>query len=181
MRRVGLVALLLAVAVFAQRATSLAGPVVLGDIALVDQTNAPFRLRDLAGRPSAITFVATRCRDTCPIVNGVFAQLARGPLRARLVSVSLDPGYDTPFVIGNFARELQAHSPQWRFVTGHQANVANVLAAFRVTVERGSDGIPDAHSDLIYVLDSHGRLRNTLPLSSHTVADLRRALAQPSL
>ena len=50
-----------------------------------------------------------------------------------------------------------------------------------VVVEKGSDGIPDAHSDFIYVLDSHGRLKTTLPLSTNSVADLRKTLAQPAL
>jgi cytochrome oxidase Cu insertion factor (SCO1/SenC/PrrC family) len=168
-------------ALFAAPAASVAGGGSLGDVPLVDQTGAPFYLRDLVGRPTAVTFVATRCQDTCPIVNAVFSRLAQGSPRARLVTISLDPGYDTPFVISNFARELQARTPEWRFVTGHSADVARVLAAFGVVVEKGADGIPDAHSDFIYVLDRHGRLKMTLPLSTHSVADLRTTLAQPSL
>lgn len=151
--------------------------VPLGDVALVDQSGSGFFLRELAGRPAAITFVATRCRETCPIVNAVFAQLARDPRGAQLVTVSLDPGYDTPIVIANYARELQARSPGWRFLTGRPANIARVLEAFGVTLERGPDGVPDAHTNFIYVLDRNGRLRNTLPLSTHAVADLRKALA----
>jgi protein SCO1/2 len=170
-------ATLLAVAALMLPATGGAALVPIGDIALVDQSGSGFHLRDLAGHPTAITFVATRCQETCPIVNAVFAQLAREARPARLVTVSLDPGYDTPIVIANYARELQARSPAWRFVTGRPANIARVLSAFGVTVERGSDGIPDAHSNFIYVLDGHGRLRSTLPLSSHSVADLRKALA----
>jgi hypothetical protein len=50
-------------------------------------------------------------------------------------------------------------------------------AAFGVTVERGADGIPDAHSNFIYVLDRSGRLQTTLALSSHSVPELRAALA----
>jgi protein SCO1/2 len=96
------------------------------------------------------------------------------------VTVSLDPNYDTPFVMASYARELQARAPGWRFVTGRPANIARVLAAFGVVVERGSDGIPDAHSDFIYIIDRHGRLKTTLPLSTHAVADLRATLAQPT-
>jgi cytochrome oxidase Cu insertion factor (SCO1/SenC/PrrC family) len=181
MRTFALVGALVALAMFALPRASLAGGPALGDIPLVDQAGAPFRLRELAGRPAAITFVATRCQDTCPIVNAVFSQLSRRALNARLVTISLDPGYDTPFVIANYARELQARTPAWRFVTGRSADIAGVLAAFGVVVEKGSDGIPDAHSDFIYVLDRHGRLKTTLPLSTHALADLRAVLAQPSL
>jgi cytochrome oxidase Cu insertion factor (SCO1/SenC/PrrC family) len=176
MRRLSACIALLALAAFARPPIGEAAPVALGNIALVDQTGAAFHLRDLAGRPAAITFVATRCQDTCPIVDAVFAQVARRSPHARLVTVSLDPGYDTPFVMANYARELQARTPGWRFVTGRPANVAQVLAAFRVAVVRGADGIPDAHSDFIYVLDGNGRLKTTLPLSTHSVADLRASL-----
>jgi protein SCO1 len=178
MRRVIALGALVALATFGLRTASSAGSVALGDIPLIDQTGSPFHLRALAGEPAALTFVATRCQDTCPIVNAVFARLARGPLRARLVTVSLDPTYDTAFVIANYARELQARPPAWRFLTGRPADIAQVLTAFGVVVERGSDGIPDEHSDFIYILDRRGRLRNTLPLSTNSVTELRRALAQ---
>jgi cytochrome oxidase Cu insertion factor (SCO1/SenC/PrrC family) len=181
MRRIGALGALIAVALFAVPAASSAGSAAPGDVPLVDQTGAPFHLRDLLGRPAAIAFVATRCQDTCPIVNAVFSRLAQGSPRARLVTISLDPGYDTPFVMSNFARELQARAPAWRFVTGRAADVAGVLAAFGVVVAKGADGIPDAHSDFIYVLDRHGRLSATLPLSTHSVTDLRATLSQPAL
>jgi protein SCO1 len=171
-----LAAALIAATLFALPAAGSAGGPALGDIPLVDQTGSPFHLRDLVGQTSAITFVATRCQDTCPIVNAVFARLSREKLHARLVTLSLDPGYDTPFVISNYARELQARTPGWRFVTGRPANIAAVLAAFGVVVAKGADGIPDEHSDFIYVLDRRGRLQKTLPLSTHSVSDLRAAL-----
>jgi protein SCO1 len=171
-----LAVLLLSVPAVAPPAAGASLPAVLGDVALVDQAGAPFHLRDLMGRPAAITFVATRCRDTCPIVNAVFAQVARQSPRTRLVTISLDPGYDTPFVMSAYAHELQARAPGWRFVTGRPANIAAVMTAFGVVVERGDDGIPDAHSDFIYVLDGHGRLKNALPLSTRAVADLRAVL-----
>jgi hypothetical protein len=55
------------------------------------------------------------------------------------------------------------------------------LRAFGVTIERGKDGIPDAHSDFVYVLDRRGALVKTLPLSTNSVADLRTALNNPQL
>jgi protein SCO1/2 len=166
----------IALALFAIPAPYSAASPTIGDIPLVDQTGAAFHLRDLLGYPAAITFVATRCRDTCPIVNAVFARLSREKRRARLVTISLDPGYDTPVVVAKYARELQARTPGWRFVTGRPADVAGLLAAFGVVVATGADGIPDAHSDFIYVLDGRGRLKRTLPLSTHSISDLRATL-----
>ena len=175
MQRIAFV-LLAAVGAFIAPTASVAGPPTVGDIALIDQTGTAFHLRELLGRPLAITFVATRCQDTCPMTNAIFAQFSRNARGARLLTVSIDPAYDTPFVVANYARGLGARPPVWRFATGRPRDVARVLAAFGVVLQRGPDGIPDVHSDFIYILDRGGKLRNTLPLSSNTVADLRIAL-----
>jgi protein SCO1/2 len=156
---------------------AVAGDAALGDIPLVNQMGQPFHLRELIGRPAAVTFVATRCRDTCPIVDAVFSRVARDGVRARLVTVSLDPAYDTAAVMASFASELLARAPQWSVVTGRPDDVAHVLSAFGVIVEKGADGVQDAHGDFIYVLDEHGQLERTLPLSIRSVPDLRAALA----
>ena len=50
-------------------------------IPLIDQRGKPFRLADLHGRPTLVTFVATRCSDACPIANVAFARL-RAPAAA---------------------------------------------------------------------------------------------------
>lgn len=177
---IGFVAALIALAGTAT-AASIAGASTVGDIALVDQSGATFHLRDLAGYPVAITFVATRCQDACPIVNAMFSRLSRSGIRAGLVTVSLDPAYDTPFVMARYARSLDARAPAWRFATGRPRDIARVLAAFGVVVERGTDGVPNAHSDFIYLFDRRGRLTNALPLSTNAVADLRSALVKAIL
>jgi protein SCO1 len=184
MRRLAAMIALVACAAFAAPAAGVASAGTgnaLGDIPLVDQNGSAFHLRDLAGHPAAITFVATRCQDTCPIVNAVFSRLAQTGTRVPLVTISLDPAYDTPFVMASFAREMQARTPVWRFLTGRPADIARVLHAFGVTLERGKDGVPDAHSDFIYVLDHRGQLAKTLPLSTNSVTQLRTTLASSTL
>ena len=170
-----------AIAAPAAGRASTANAGALGDIPLVDQNGTPFHLRDLAGRPAAITFVASRCQDTCPIVNAVFSRLAQTGTRVPLVTISLDPAYDTPIVMAGLAREMSAKAPVWRFVTGRPAKIARVLHAFGVTLERGMDGIPAAHSDFIYVLDHHGQLSKTLPLSTNSFDQLRTVFASTTL
>src|SRR5665213_993702 len=82
-------------------------------VALVDQTGARFTFADLRGGPVIVTFVATRCSDACPIADSIFARLAQRNLRARLVTITLDPRYDTPFVMAHYARELGADRRRW--------------------------------------------------------------------
>jgi cytochrome oxidase Cu insertion factor (SCO1/SenC/PrrC family) len=157
-------------------------------IPLVDQNDAAFTLRDLRGHPLVLTFVATRCTDACPIANAVFAQLQRDlqerRLDARLATVTLDPRYDTPFVLARTARELGADAALWRFGGGNVRDVERVLADFGVVTALNERGVPDVHSTYVYVLDRAGNLSRTLLLSTAIRRELLDLLAadgaQPS-
>jgi protein SCO1/2 len=142
------------------------------DTVLVDQRGTNFTLHELRGKPVVLTFVATRCTDACPIAEAVFAQLVRRGVRAQLVTISLDPAYDTPFVISRFARILGAASPQWRIATGVPKAIDKVLAGFGVTrLAR------DEHSALVYCIDDRGEVAKVLPLSTATAEDVSAWLA----
>jgi protein SCO1 len=148
----------------------------VGMLPLVDQNGTRFALDDLRGRPTVVSFIATRCTDTCPLTDAVFEKLARDGGTERLVTITLDPAYDTPFVMARHARELGAPAARWRVASGNPRDVAKILSAFGVALEYDKDGIPDAHSSLIYVFDAAGKLKKTLPLSTHSVADVQAAV-----
>lgn len=147
---------------------------------LLDQHGTAFRIADLVGRPVVVTFVATRCSDACPIADAMFSRLQsrlrRDHTRASLLTVTLDPGYDSPFVMGRFAREYDADARVWRLASGSPADVRAVMAAFGVVARPDRNGIPDAHTSFVYVLDSHGRLARTLLLSTNVVDEVAKLL-----
>ena len=106
------------------------------------------------------------------------ARRARASSRFRSI-----PTYDTPFVMADFAREMKATHARVALSSPGKSGRRAARAARR-SVSRsssGTDGIPDAHSDFVYVLDHRGQLVKTLPLSTHSFADLRSALTKPSL
>jgi cytochrome oxidase Cu insertion factor (SCO1/SenC/PrrC family) len=143
------------------------------DSVLVDQRGAAFTLHELVGKLVVITFVATRCTDACPVADAVFAQLAQAHTAAALVTITLDPRYDTPFVMSRYARDLNAPAPAWRVASGKPAAVEALVAAFGV--QRVAD---DVHSTLVYCLDARGRLTKTFALSTGTARDVRAWLAR---
>lgn len=148
----------------------------VGMLPLVDQNGTRFALNDLRGRPSVVSFIATRCTDTCPLTDALFEKLSRDGGRERLVTITLDPRYDTPFVMARHAHDLGAAAARWRVASGDPRDVAKILAAFGVVLEYDRDGVPDAHSSFIYVFDAAGRLKRTLPLSTHSAADVEAAV-----
>jgi cytochrome oxidase Cu insertion factor (SCO1/SenC/PrrC family) len=176
MRASALLAVLIIVAGGA--APAAAAPSAAASVTLVDQTGTRFRLPDLAGRPAVVTFVATRCKDVCPMADAIFSTLANRHLAAQLVTITLDPDFDTPFVMARHAHDLGASARTWRVASGAPRDVVRVLAAFGVERTFDKNGIPDAHSSFIYVFDRHGRLADTLPLSTNSIADVRAAVAR---
>jgi protein SCO1/2 len=176
MRALRLLAALIIVAGGA--APAAAAPPAAAAVTLVDQNGARFRLSDLAGRPTVVTFIATRCKDVCPMADAIFSTLANRHLAAQLVTITLDPAYDTPFVMARHARELGASARSWRIASGAPRDVERLLAAFGVDRIFDKDGVPDAHSSFIYVFDRQGRLAKTLPLSTNSLADVRAAVAR---
>ncbi|HSP19150.1 MAG TPA: SCO family protein, partial [Myxococcaceae bacterium] len=116
-------------------------PPVLGTVPafrLVDQTGAPFGPEQLSGRVWVADFVFTRGPDVCPRMTERLAAVHRtlGD-RADVVSVSVDPAYDTPERLAAFARAHGAESPRWPFLTGQSEHVPEaVLRAFKVAFAR---------------------------------------------
>lgn len=150
------------------------------DIPLLDQDGRPFTLRGAGGLAAAVTFVATRCTDSCPIAEAVFARVAESirkeRLDARLVVVTLDPHFDTPFVMARTARDLGARAPAFRLASGNPEDVSRLMRAFGVVAHPDAHGVPETHSDFIYVLDNRARLARTLLLSTGSPREIVDAL-----
>jgi len=148
-------------------------------IQLIDQAGRRFALRDLRGRPFAVTFIASRCTDACPILDAQFALVQRrlAALRspAQLVTITLDPGYDTPFVMARLAHDYAADPRRWRLASGTMRDVTALRRAYGVGVAADARGVPDVHSTFVYVTGRDGSQR-VLLTSTNLVDDLVDAL-----
>jgi protein SCO1/2 len=147
---------------------------------LVDQFGTRFRIADLAGRPVVVTFVASRCTDACPIANAEFAHLAdrlkHDRTRATLLTITLDPAYDSPLIMAGEAHRYAADERVWRLASGDPADVRAVMRAFGVVAQPDAHGVPEDHSSFVYVLDAHGKLSRTLLLSTNLPDEAAAAL-----
>jgi protein SCO1/2 len=62
--------------------------------------------------------------------------------RVDVVSVSIDPAYDTPERLAAFARAHGAEAPRWHFLTGDSGQVQEaVLRGFKIAFSRESEDI----------------------------------------
>jgi protein SCO1/2 len=166
-----LVALLFAwPVVWALRAPVPRAPPVLGAapaFELTDQDGRSFGSRELAGRTWIASFVFTRCPTVCPRVT---AQMARIQTRTRnlepelhLVSFSVDPEYDTPARLAEYARAHRASPRMWTFLTGPAGAVQETVEkGFRVGIGRDAgDPSPSSisHGTHLVLVDATGRIR----------------------
>jgi protein SCO1/2 len=131
---------------------------------LVDQAGTPITGEDLRGHPTVLTFLFTRCPlpEFCPRIVGHFKQLQRAiaadPSLAavRLLSISLDPEFDSPQVLSEYGRAMGADFTRWRFATGALDQVAVLTRAFAVHTERTGPLLD--HTLATALIDAEGRV-----------------------
>ncbi len=148
------------------------------DFSLTSETGKSVRLADLHGKVVAINFLYTRCPlpDVCPRLAANFATLQRrfaDRMGADLVflSVTVDPDFDTPIILAEYAKRWGAKSPGWHFLTGDVSRIAASLGEVYWTDE-GSIG----HNSTTSIVDRNGRLAATVAGSTWRLDQLEQLL-----
>jgi len=94
----------------------------LKSFSLQDQDGAAFGTQELTGKVWVAGFIFTRCPTICPAITttmGKIQKRARGISNEfRLVSFSVDPTFDKPEVLRQYATRYAASPRMWRFLTG---------------------------------------------------------------
>jgi protein SCO1 len=114
------------------------------DFAMINQDGKRIHLRDFQGDVLLVTFIYTRCPfpDYCPLVSKNFSQIyaslrkdpSLGP-KIRLLSVSFDPGHDTPAALRQYAETFRATTggnpfSRWQFAAVAPKELVNVANFF---------------------------------------------------
>jgi protein SCO1 len=154
---------------------------------LVDQGGAPFGPERLSGRVWLADFIFTRCPTICPEMTDrmVRVQKQLGD-QVDLVSVSVDPAYDTPERMRAFAERHQALSPRWHFLTSDgRSTEETVSRGFKIALTRdSSDASSITHGVHVVLVDGQGRIRGYYDSTDpdaleRLVTDARRLAATP--
>lgn len=125
------------------------------DYGLVNQSEQPIHLAQYRGKTLLLTFIYTRCPipDYCTLMSQNFAniesELAKQPdlyEKTHLLSITIDPDYDTPAVLrsygaahtGKYSDEKFAH---WEFATGTKDQIKGVAQFFGLRYYADKDQI----------------------------------------
>ena len=135
---------------------------VLGELIefqLTDQDGDHFSRKDLMGKVWVADFIFTTCAGPCPVMSGQFTELQSRFANAsdfRLLSISVNPDYDTPEILKEYGDRYGADHTRWRFLTGEKERIHELaVEGFKV----GSIEEPIFHSTRFILLDSQAKIR----------------------
>jgi protein SCO1/2 len=120
-----------------------------------------------------VDFIYTRCPlpDVCPRLSANFARLQkRFASLLALLSITLDPEYDTPIVLTEYAQRWRADPSTWLFLTGSAEEIRQTAGRFGVVYwpEEGTL----THTSSTAIIDRAGRLAALVEGSSFTSQQL---------
>jgi protein SCO1/2 len=157
----------------------------LPEVRLTDQRGQPVRLADYKGRALAITFIFTRCPlpDFCPRMSQQFGAVQRELSKIggdwQLLSVTIDPAYDQPAVLAEYAQSYAADPARWTFATGEVAEIRKLGEIFGLASTGASPALE--HNLRTVVVDPAGRVQKVFPgndwQAADLVAEMKRAMS----
>ncbi len=128
---------------------------------LTDQTGAEYGSEQLRGEVWVASFFFTTCTTICPRVSrakqALQRELKEAGLDVKLVSITVDPGSDTPEALTHYARTYDADPERWRFLTGDRDTIFKLLVkGFNTAMGDKTDdgGVVDiSHSSKLVLVD----------------------------
>jgi protein SCO1/2 len=105
------------------------------DVVLINQDGEKVRFKELleSEQPVVVDFIYGTCTTICPILSAGYANLQRklgaDTTKVQLVSITIDPEYDTPAILKEYLARYSA-KPGWSFLTGSHADIDLVMTAF---------------------------------------------------
>jgi len=133
------------------------------DFALYNQDGKVVRSGNFRGRQVMLNFIYTRCplANMCPASTAKMMaaqRLAReaGVRNIQFVSITLDPAYDTPGVLREYANVRGIDTGNFMFLTGPEGAIRDLLTQFGVIAE--FDGGILKHTLATLLIDPRGRI-----------------------
>jgi protein SCO1/2 len=130
----------------------------------LDQNGEPFTQKKVDGKIHVVDFFFTRCPSICQIMTENMKNLHRKFNMYEdfaLISHTVDPQYDTTFVLKNYARERSIDFENWHFVTGNKDSIYNTAFEYLSSAMEDS-AAPGGflHTEYFVLLDKEGRIRS---------------------
>jgi len=151
---------------------------------LYNQDGAVIPVSRFRGRFVVMNFIYTRCpiATMCPASTNRMISLQReakvqGITQLELVSITLDPAYDTPSVLREYATVRGVDFANFSFLTGPEGAVRDLLHQFGVIVEPGDNYLKHTLSTLL--IDGQGKIIHRVDGTNWSPAEFLARLPLP--
>jgi protein SCO1/2 len=155
------------------------------DAAFKDENGNRIHLADFRGRAVAFTFFFTSCPlpEFCPRMNHNFSDVRKilladtnAPANWQLLSISFDPGFDTPQRLAGYASFYRgADTNRWLFAVAPTNTLAELGPRLDLVIMRENGSI--SHNLRTVVLDPQGRIARQFDGNAWTPPELAAAIA----
>lgn len=133
------------------------------DFALYDQTGQVVQSARFRGKQIMLNFIYSRCpfANMCPLSTAKMMTTQRLAREAKVadiefISITLDPKYDTPGVLKEYADARGIDTSNFSFLTGPPGAIGDLLTQFGVLAQFEGDILK--HTLATLLLDSHGKI-----------------------
>jgi protein SCO1/2 len=133
------------------------------DFALYDQTGKVVESGRFRGKQVMLNFIYTRCpfANMCPLSTQKMVETQHQARAANVrdiefVTITLDPAYDTPGVLKDYADARGIDTSNFSFLTGPPGAIRDLLTQFGVIAEFEGDILK--HTLATLLIDAHGRI-----------------------
>ena len=133
------------------------------DFALYDQDGRVVQSARFHGKQIMLNFIYSRCpvATMCPASTAKMMQVQKSAREAavknlELVSISLEPSYDTPGVLKQYATDRGIDTSNFSFLTGPQNAIDDLLTQFGVIAEFKGGVLQHTLSTLL--IDENGKI-----------------------
>ena len=136
---------------------------------LTDQNRRTVTLSSLRGKVVLLTFLDPVCVTDCPLIAQEFRQagqlLGAKTSQVELVAVDVNPLYSELAYTQQFdQQEGLASLTDWHYLTSSPARLREVYKAYGQPAQTLPAGAMLGHSDIAFVIDTHGEIREELDM-----------------
>ena len=156
------------------------------DFKLFDQDSIELSFKQ--GQIRVVGFFFSRCGTICPVTNKNLLRVAENFKKSKdlqILSITVDPKYDSPYILKLYSQTFGFSGDNWRFLTGDKKYIYDLcIKGFKLPVSDASQydsKISDVdqtfiHSDRLLLIDKENHIRGIY--EGTNVTDIDRLMVE---
>lgn len=131
---------------------------------LTNQLGKEITQKDLRGNIYVANFILTRCtQNICPKMASQMIRVQeafKDDKDIKIVSYSIDPTYDTPEILKEYAESYDADNSKWYFLTGTEEEIfEQAKCSYFLPAQKKDSYVNIDHSERFVLVDRKGQIR----------------------